>query len=135
VCEFVYCAVITDRYPQGLPWSAPRDALGVFATWMPTEPAPDGFASLALDRARSQHDHVALCKNGGVPRLTLGSSLGAVGIYEDYVFLDSLGRVLVAFLRFIDSPWRPSNSAQQPKDRAITQPRDPATPRAARGSA
>ena len=100
---------MADRYPQGLPWSAPRDALGVFATWMPTDTewaavpiADDGFASLALDRARSQHDDVALCKCGGVPRLTLGSSLGAVGIYEDYVFLDSQGRVLVAFRRFID---------------------------------
>jgi hypothetical protein len=37
--ESAHRAVMADRYPQGLPWSAPRDALGVFATWMPTEPA------------------------------------------------------------------------------------------------
>jgi hypothetical protein len=57
---------------------------------------------LALDRARSQPDDVALCKHGAVPRLTPGSSLGAIGIFEDYVFLNSQGRVLVAFRRFVD---------------------------------
>ena len=63
---------------------------------------PDGFAAFALERARSQHDGVVFCRYGWVPRLTRGSSLGAAGIFIDYVFLDSEERVLVAFRRFID---------------------------------
>lgn len=100
--ESAHRAVLSHRYPSGAHWSAPRDAMRDFSDWRLTEPAPDGFAVLALDRARSQHDDVARCKYGAVPRLTLGSSLGAMGVYEDYVFLDSQGRVLVAFRRFID---------------------------------
>lgn len=100
--ESAHRTILAHRYPSGSQWSAPRDALGDFADWMVSDPAPGAFAALALDRARAQHDDVALCKYGGVPRLTLGSSLGAIGIYEDYVFLDSQGCVLVAFRRFLD---------------------------------
>ncbi|MBZ0153265.1 MAG: hypothetical protein K8J09_17205 [Planctomycetes bacterium] len=100
--ESAHRAVLARRYPPGSQWRAPRDALGDFADWIVADPAPGGFAALALDRARAQHDDVSLCKYGDVPRLTLGSSLGAIGICEDYIFLDSQGCVLVAFRRFID---------------------------------
>ena len=100
--ESAYRSPLSERYPPGSRWTEPRDAFSSFANWTLTEPAPDPFAALALARAGSQHGNVVRCRYGEVPRLTRGSSLGAMGIFTDYVFLDGEDRVLVAFRCFID---------------------------------
>lgn len=90
------------RYPSGSAWREPKDKLGTFKLWQLAPPAPDGFAELALARARTQKFDLRSCWWGHVARLTLGSSFGAMGIWVDYVFLDSGDRVVVAYRRFLD---------------------------------
>jgi hypothetical protein len=90
------------RYPPGSAWREPQDRLGSFKLWSVVAPAPDGFAELALARARAQGADLSSCWWGCVARLTLGSSFGAVGSFVDYVLLDSDDRVVVAYRRYFD---------------------------------
>lgn len=95
-------AGMQDLYPPGREWREPADALGAFCRWQCDEPAPDGFSALALEHARTHGSNPHCCWWGVVPRRTVGSSMGAMGLYRDYVFLDSSGLVVVAYRCFLD---------------------------------
>lgn len=90
------------RYPAGTAWREPQDKLGTFKLWQLGAPAPDGFAEFALARARTQNADLRSCWWGFVARTTLGTSLGSMGSFVDYVFLDTDDRVIVAYRRFFD---------------------------------
>lgn len=89
-------------YPPGAAWRQPEDAFGAFERWTFDAPAPDGFAQHALEHARARSGSVHCCWWGDVPRRSAGSSLGAMGMYRDYVFVDSRGLVVVAYRSFVD---------------------------------
>jgi hypothetical protein len=93
---------VLARYPPGQPWREPTDKLRSFERWLLGSPAPDGFAEEALARARTQSNHLRTCWWGFVARQTIGFSLGALGSFVDYVFLDSDDRVVVAYRRLRD---------------------------------
>lgn len=100
--EAEYRDELERRYPAGTPWGEPNDQLGPFEHWDLSAPAPDGFAEHALAHVRRNGRPVAACVFGFVPRWGWGSSIGAFGIWCDYVFLDAERRIVVAFRRFFD---------------------------------
>jgi hypothetical protein len=101
--EEMYRDDMVAWYPPGSDWCGPRDKwFGEFTCWQLDDPAPDLFAKLSLAHARARSSDLRSCWWGRVPRITLGSSFGAMGLYVDYVFLDSADRVVVAYRRFLD---------------------------------
>ena len=97
-----YHQEMLTRYRPGSRWLEPQDRLRGFSVWDLTSPAPGGFAELALAQARTHSGDLRSCRWGWVARQTHGSSFGAMGIFVDYVFLDSEERVVIAFRRFLD---------------------------------
>mgnify|MGYP003661262408 FL=1 len=90
-------------YPVGGRFDTDADRFfGAFERWDLKATPPSEFAAFLRGRVRQSHGSAVACWHGEVPRLTLGSSLGAMGIWADYVFVDVDGRVLVALRRFID---------------------------------
>ena len=100
--EWGYRAHLAARYPKGSQWCEPQDKLGPFATWTTDSPSPDRCSARALERALELGYRPSYCRLGAVARTSPGTSLGATGIFHDYVFHDGQDRILVAFRRFVD---------------------------------
>lgn len=89
------------RYPPGA--SVEQLPCVGFDRWDLSSPAPDRFAELGLAEARGGDGMTPTsCMSAEVPRRGPASSLGAFGLWQDYVFLDSRDRVLIAFRRWVD---------------------------------
>ena len=96
-----YGGELALRYPTGV--LIEQLPCASFDRWDLSSPPPDRFAELGLADARGDSGvSPASCVFGEVLRPGPASSLGAFGFWQDYVFLDSHDRVLVAFRRWVD---------------------------------
>ena len=96
-----YASELALRYPVGT--ALEHVPCAGFERWNLSMPVPDRFAELGLAKAKEASGaKPASCVFGEVLRLGPTSSLGAFGMWQDYVFLDSRDRVLVAFRRWVD---------------------------------
>ncbi len=96
-------AELAARYPAGQLWALPEGSLGAWERWSLSEPAPSGFAELALAAARVKLPQApSHCWHGLVDRFAGASIPGGIGCWCDIVFVDADDRVLVAYRCFID---------------------------------
>ena len=94
---------LTSLYPVGARFEPDANRFfRAFERWDLDAAPPSQFADFLLARVRTSHNAAVACWYGEIPRLTAGSSVGAFGIWADYVFVDDDRRVLVAWRQFVD---------------------------------
>ena len=95
---------VDDRYPVGMPQAELASRYGEPTQRISLEETGSDPYMAAAERDVERVSGVAprLCHLYHVLRPGAGSSLGAFGMWGDYVFLDRDGRVLGARRRFLD---------------------------------